>query len=426
MDLVSAKHACRAVLSGAALLILAVPLAHGQLRLFHGPPPSDCSHAPCPAPQPPAPCPAPAPPATAPTAPSITPREGVRPPEEVSPPPAEAAFPPEAGVAAPSTFALASNNMLGDQLGLPPMGFGPPGKPGFPPAPGQAPAGSILVPSIRSFKISENEDPRPQDRAYLGFNFYNDVNDAVNSRLGSDIHHIRVYRETFGLEKTFVDGGASVGLRLPLNTLTAESAIPGLGGSSTDVGDLTVILKGLLWYDRQTGNLVSGGLAVTTPTGPDSFANFTRINNFHDTTLQPYVGYRWARGDLFVHGFSAFDVPTDSNDVTLMYNDIGLGYYFSRDSRAVTAVVPTFEVHVTTPLNHRGAFNFSDPAGTADLVDLTTGVTLHLWRRATLAVAVVTPVTGPRPFDFEVLTQLNVRFGASRRSQSLAGNVLGY
>jgi hypothetical protein len=359
----------------------------------------------------------------------VTPPEGVRPPEEVTPPPTEAAIPPEAGVAAPSTFAVASNNMLGDQLGIPPIGVGPPGKPQFPPAPGQAPPGAILAPSIRTFKISENEDPQPRDRVYFGFNFYNDVNEAVNRRLESDLDHIRVYRETFGLEKTFFNGGASVGLRLPLNTLTAESGIPGLGGQSTDIGDLTVIMKGLLWCDRQTGNLVSGGLAVTAPTGPDSFANFGRITNFHDTLLQPFVGYRWVWRDFFVHGFSAFDVATDSHDVTLMYNDIGVGYYYSRDpcqNRALSAVVPTFEVHVTDPLNHRGAFNMTDLAGTADIVDLTTGVTFQLWRRTTWSVAVVTPVTGPRPFNFEALTQLNVRFGPLPRFQAPATNVVGY
>ena len=90
-------------------------------------------------------------------------------------------------------------------------------------------------------------------------------------------------------------------------------------------------------------------------------------------------------------------------------------YRTMRACRLLTAVIPTFEAHVNDPLNHRGAFNFADPAGTADWVDLTSGVTFEFRRRATLAVALVTPVTGPKPFDFEVLAQLNVRFGGGSR-----------
>jgi hypothetical protein len=230
----------------------------------------------------------------------------------------------------------------------------------------------------------------------------------------------------FGIEKTFLDGDASIGLRLPLNTLDAESGIPGLGGSSTDLGDLTVIFKYALWQDRQTGDVFSAGLAVTAPTGPSSFAGSDTVTSFHDTTLQPFVGYRWHWEDVFVHGFTAVDVPTDSNDVTMLYNDVGLGYYLYRSracDRLLTAIVPTFEVHVNTPLNHRGAFRANDPAATPDVVDLTMGATLEFNRRSTLAAALVTPVTGPRPFDFEVLVQLNIRFGPRPPAPTI--NVIG-
>src|SRR5205807_401769 len=117
------------------------------------------------------------------------------------------------------------------------------------------------------------------------------LNDAVNRRFGADLHNIQVYRETFGVEKTCLDGLASIGLRLPLNTLSTDSGIPGLAGTSTDVGDLTVILKSTLWQDADTGNLFAAGLAVTAPTGPDSFAGANAITSFHNTTLQPFVGY---------------------------------------------------------------------------------------------------------------------------------------
>ena len=204
-------------------------------------------------------------------------------------------------------------------------------------------------------------------------------------------------------------------MRLPLNTLSADSDVPGLGGSSTDIGDLSVILKYAVMRDRETGDVISAGLAVTAPTGPNDFAGFNNIQSLHEATLQPFVGYLYNWGDFYLHGFTSLDVPTDSRDVTILFNDIGIGYFLYRnraEDALVTAVVPTFEVHVNTPLNHRGALNFADPAGTPDLVDLTLGTTVGLGRRSTLAVAFVAPVTGPKPFDFEVIAQLNIHFGA--------------
>jgi hypothetical protein len=63
------------------------------------------------------------------------------------------------------------------------------------------------------------------------------------------------------------------------------------------------------------------------------------------------------------------------------------------------------------PLDHQGATNAFDPAGTPDSVDLTLGVSVVFNHRAALSVAAVAPVTGPRPFDIEALAFLNVRFG---------------
>jgi hypothetical protein len=382
---------------------------------------------------PPPPCPSqPLPPALQqpglePVPPSQQP--GVTPTPPSQQPSPEAAAAPEAAQPEPSfaseqAFASGGTtiNMLGDQLfvplGVPSLAFLNRGQPGFPPLPGSRPFSPILVPAIRNFEISEDESPKPQDRVYFGFNYFDNVNKTVDEILQSDLHRLRVYRETFGLEKTFLDGNASVGLRLPIDTLTTESNVPGISSDNTAVGDLTVILKYAFWRDRQTGSLLSGGLAITTPTGPEKFANSSAVVNINDTILQPYIGYYWSLGRTYVHGFSAIDVPTDSRDVTLLHNDLGIGYYLYQDRtgcRLLTAAIPTFEVHINDPLNHRGATNFADPAGTPDWVDLTTGMTFEFHRRATLAGALVVPVTGPKPFDFEVLVQLNVRFGCSAR-----------
>jgi hypothetical protein len=320
-------------------------------------------------------------------------------------PPEPTISPGTFGATGGATVALATPGLKGDQFRIPGLAFL---------AQSQAqPRTAIIVPSARGSKITDDDSPAPRDRLYFGFNYYDNLGKAINEHFGVDIHDIRVYRETFGVEKTFLDNNASIGLRLPLNTLSADSG-SGLGGTNTDVGDLTIIGKYAFWRDRQSGDLLSAGLAVTAPTGPDNFAS-SSIHTIHSTLLQPFVGYIWNLDKWFVQGFVALEVPTDSTDVTELFNDIAVGYHlYSNTSgdRWITGIVPTFEVHVNTPLNHRGAFRAGDPAGTPDIVDLTFASTFQLRERSSLAVGFVTPVTGPKPFDFEVMVQFNWLFGA--------------
>jgi hypothetical protein len=308
--------------------------------------------------------------------------------------------------------------MLGNQLGIPSLAF-------TPRTAGHLNLGNVFVPTVRGFRIGEDESPRPEDRVYFAFNYFDNVGAAVNSRLFAPVSDLRVYRETFGLEKTCLDGQASVGLRVPLDTLTANSEIPALSGSNTDIGDLTFILKYVVCQNTDTGSLLSAGLAVTAPTGPTGFAG-SHLTTFHNTILQPYLGYIWNAGNFFIHGFAAVDAPTDANDVTYLFNDIGAGYHLRGEKDGfITDIAPTVEAHFSNPLNHRGALTFTDPAGSSDLVDITAGVTLEFRKGCTLALGVVTPLTGPRPFDFEVLAQLNIRFGGGTGLGPSPRGVLG-
>ena len=118
-------------------------------------------------------------------------------------------------------------------------------------------------------------------------------------------------------------------------------------------------------------------------------------------------------------GLSA-DIRRDFSDsqVTEMFNDVGIGYFLLRDpdpSRFLTAVAPTFEVHVNSPLNHHGFDNPNELAGTPTVVNLTYGLNLEFCRNSLLTFGFVTPVTGPRPFDYEALVLFNFRFGRSAR-----------
>ena len=111
-----------------------------------------------------------------------------------------------------------------------------PPQPPTPPVPHPGRRESLFVPWVRGFKIADNQSPRPQDRVFFSFDYFNNLNGVVNQALGAPVSHEKVYRELFGVEKTIFDGNASIGLRLPLNTLTADSRMPGLGGTNTASG----------------------------------------------------------------------------------------------------------------------------------------------------------------------------------------------
>ncbi len=308
-------------------------------------------------------------------------------------------------------FILARPNRVPQPPPLPDPGV-PPVPPTVPRPFGNARAVAVL-PSVRGFKIGENQSPQPQDRIYYSFNYFANLNQEVNERLNSQVDHLKAYRHVFGVEKTFLEGRASVGLRVPIDVLSTTSTFPGFGGTTQAAGDLAAIFKYAVIDDRDAGRLFSVGLLVNTPTGPDSFAASKGIRSPHNAGLQPFIGFIRSYGDLYIHGFSSVDTALNPNDVTIMYNDLGLGYYVYRSTdmtRLITAIAPTFEVHVNTPLNHRNPYDLNDLAGTYDFVNLTFGTNLQIRQRGLLALALVTPVTGPRPFNIETMVQFNLRF----------------
>ena len=173
--------------------------------------------------------------------------------------------------------------MIGDQAPLTlrqaastAPGLPPPFPPGAPPAPPGARLASAIVPSVRGFKIAENQSPQPQDRVFFTFDYFSDLNGALNRRFESPVNGLTAYRYIFGFEKTFDEGFGSVGFRLPLDSLSANSAISGNfvkpGGTSTALNDLSLFTKYVLKVDPATGSLLSVGLEATLPTGPSQFA----------------------------------------------------------------------------------------------------------------------------------------------------------
>lgn len=279
------------------------------------------------------------------------------------------------------------------------------------------------IASRGGFKIADNESPRPMTRVFGTYTFYNNLggedtflpplntstpvgpNTVVNTTApgllvtggGGDAH-----REVFGFEYAMFGNAASVGIRAPIFQQNGDGSF-----DQDDFGDLSVVLKYALVNDPYTGNVFCGGLVVTAPTGPEIH---TIDGDIHSTLLQPYIGYLLNGGPFYVHGFMSVAIPTDTDDVTVMFNDIGLGYYLMGydPMSLISFVVPTFEVHVTTPLDNHD----HDVSGifVPDIVVLTGGVHFGVGASSVLTTGIGVPVTGPQPYDIQAFAQLNFRF----------------
>jgi hypothetical protein len=260
---------------------------------------------------------------------------------------------------------------------------------------------NVLVPVAGRYtgiNLTDDDSPRPMDRLYFNYNYWDHFGNSLNPGLGN----ITQNREMMGFEKTVLDGNASIGMRLPFLQLNAPA---GLGENT--VGDLSVLFKYALIYNRDTGNVLSFGMILTTPTAAagGKLADGTDIP--HSLLFQPWVGFVRTFNNWYVQGVGSVIIPTDGRDTILLGNSLGFGYWlFRSDNKLIPSVTPTFEVHVRTPLNNR------DPNGLVflpDEVNLTGG--LHFWwRRLVVSGAVGVPVVGPRPWNVEAIANAGIRF----------------
>jgi hypothetical protein len=245
------------------------------------------------------------------------------------------------------------------------------------------------------FKIAENESPRPLDRVFTTFNYFNGLNTYGAGRAD-------LYRGVIGFEKTFLDRAASFGVRMPFTQGDGSGAI-GLDG----FGDVSLLGKFAFYNDSTTGDVVSGGLVVTVPTG---YTTRLADGSKPDTVLlQPWAGFILNLDDAFTHGFTGVVIPTDSKDITLYTLDLGVGYrlYNSPEERFLTSIIPTFETHLNVALDGNKQ---SDLIYFPDSLFLTGGIHFGFFNQATLTLGAAFPITGPKINDFEFIAQFNLRF----------------
>jgi hypothetical protein len=275
---------------------------------------------------------------------------------------------------------------FGDLIGstvLTVIGAGNSGNKGF----GTALIKSPDVTNSSGIKVAESDSPRPVDRFYYDYNFYGGV--AVGN-FASD---------------------ASIGMRLPFFSLAGDTSF-----DSVFVGDLTIITKFAFINNRESGNVASGGLVITVPTGGSPSyltpqGTEAQVIRDYPVTVQPYVGFIYnLTPKLYLHNFDGLCIPTDSSEATFMCNDIGLGYWLYRDPRAqfIQGFIPTIELHVNTPFTHTATPTSIGDVQMLDSTNITSGFNLVL-PRATIGAAVGVPlVNGPE--HIEAIVNLTMHF----------------
>src|SRR5437764_552870 len=72
-------------------------------------------------------------------------------------------------------------------------------------------------------KIAEGESPRPVDRVFVKYNYYNNLAKDQWTDPTVPIHNVELSRYVVGMEKAFFDEKMSIGLRVPFYTLNAEA-----------------------------------------------------------------------------------------------------------------------------------------------------------------------------------------------------------
>ena len=298
----------------------------------------------------------------------------------------------------------------------------------------------------RRTKICETNRAIPTDRCYFLYDHFHNALEFSRSGLPGEYRSLNVDRFTFGIERAFQNGDWSVEVRLPMTTgidLTTPATDPDLQLSGGEMGDLSVILKRLVY--RSDDLAIAVGMGVMSPTGADARATLPDLNmqiDLHNDAvhLLPFIGLTSAPADWwFYHTFVQIDAATQGNritvdrgladfesgrlnDATLLFVDVGGGAWLFNDPGAggLSGVAVIGELHYTRALQDPDRFDavnsllsFRSHEGD-DFLNLTTG--LHLgWRNwAAARIAGVFPLDlddrHGRLFDAELQASVVCRF----------------
>ncbi len=296
---------------------------------------------------------------------------------------------------------------------------------------------------VGRIKLAENTSILPTDRVYFGYQFFDSTRLSPN---GTDVN-----RFVPGFEKTFFGGRTSVEVRIPFaSTLDSTQQAGAIGGTNTELGNITLFFKGLLYKSDDVA--IGGGLTVTTPTADDFVlrqgANeLVRIKN-QGSHLAPYLGLIYAPGRFFSQTYLQYDVDATGRDVYLrnasnqftragslsdasvFFLSQSFGYWIYQNncnSAFLTGIAPVFEIHYNQGLGNgdwvaNDARIVGDTNDQFSIINLTAGSHFQFGQRSMLTLAAVMPVTDgarDRQFDFEFQILFNYLFGAVNRFNRL-------
>ncbi len=300
---------------------------------------------------------------------------------------------------------------------------------------------NVLIPAggggvaVRRVKITENNNPLPQDRVFFNYNFFNNVPGGLND----------VNRYTLGIEKTFHDGIWSFDFRLPFAaTLDADQTLGTLGARGTELGNVVLIGKLLLLQSSQL--IWSAGSGVTFPTAnpTELFMGNTNILKVNNETLHvlPFTAVSWSTDPKFyVQAFLQFDLDPFGNriygdvpefqemfngrrdlpqigrlnDSSLLFVDLALGtrIYDNPGSTGIKRVSAVAEFHYGTTLQDAdtvagNGLNLTDLSPRTDILNLTLANHILYGDGYDVASGFVLPLRrgADLPFDFEFLLQM--------------------
>ena len=214
-----------------------------------------------------------------------------------------------------------------------------------------------------------------------------------------------------------------------------------------ELGDLGMAFKLLLLQNERFA--LSGGLAMTVPTGPEerfftdhSDPDIDVLIKNESVHLMPFFGLQWTPNDRwFCISYLQIDVDANGSPVsvdngevsltslgryrepTFMYLDVALGRWIYRNecgNRYLTGLAPVVEAHVNQSLERSpilsgngsqvGGDVNGNPINNITIVDMTVGLHAELCGKTTMTAAYCLPVTGDRQFDGQFMFYVNRRF----------------
>lgn len=314
-------------------------------------------------------------------------------------------------------------------------------------------------------KLVEHDNPIPRDRAFINYSYFGDVPLTQNP--------INVNRITFGVEKTFFDGVASIEVRLPTaSTLDSDLLATPVNQLSHDtnyeLGNVNLAGKVLLVQTENTA--LSVGSAVTLPTADDvrifgangvgTYATPQEILRYENEAIHvlPFVGLTLIPTDrTFFQFLGQLDFDTNgnsvyaqsgvngplvqigrANDANFAYASATLGYWLTREmnSRGVQAgIAPLVELHYNKSIRDFDTLTFNNGAGTTvgigtrrpgigangvdevtsfEALNVTLGVYAQCSPNCSITAGYCSPLAGPNAkdqFNGEARVMLNYFFG---------------